>query len=123
MSDLKKIAVYGSLKQGFGNHRLLSNSKFLGADVIPSGYTMYSLGGFPAIVEGGSNPLLVEVYEVDRNTLIQLDGLEGHPNWYCRKPLATKYGDAEVYVMPAHKMRNNTHIVEDGIWRQPMYNW
>lgn len=121
VEQLKKVVVYGTLKQGFGNHRLLANSKYLGVHTIPDGYTMYSLGGFPAIVEGGDRPVVAEVYEVDRETLIRLDGLEGHPNWYCRKTIPTQYGEADVYVMPKHKIRPNTPVVEDGIWRKSVY--
>ncbi len=109
------ICVYGSLKQGFGNHGLLGDSTLVGRSILPSGFTMWSLGGFPCITIGGEGPVHIEVYDVSPATLSRLDGLEGHPNWYRRMPVDTEYGPAEIYVMPDNKY-SNLQKVEDGNW-------
>ena len=75
-----KVAVYGTLKKGRGNHGLLSTSQFLGDGLI-HGYDMYSVhGGFPCIVpsKSGEGICKVEVYEVNEETLARLDMLEGY---------------------------------------------
>ena len=44
-----RVAVYGTLKKGGHNHRLLNESKYLGKDTTEAKYNFYSLGGFPAV--------------------------------------------------------------------------
>ena len=62
------VFVYGSLKTGFGNNRLLQNkgSVFVTDDVI-IGFDMYSMGGFPGIVHNpeGEGIVTGEVWLVD----------------------------------------------------------
>lgn len=81
------VSVYGTLKQGWGNHTLLSKDpKFtghIGVDTLDG-------VGFPIVKLGESYRLYVEVYEVDENELTRLDGLEGYqvgrvPTFYDRK--------------------------------------
>lgn len=118
-----RVAVYGSLRQGMGNHRLLENSKFLGKDKL-DGFIMYSLGGFPCIrtVFPEGNTITVEVYEVDDATFERLDRLEGYPSFYDRKKVGTQYGEAWIYTIEREKSRP---VVESGDWvlfRTGVYN-
>lgn len=77
-----KVAVYGSLKSGRGNSHILNGSEFLGTGVL-NGFDMYKVcTAFPCILPGGGN-CVVEVYEVDSDTLDRLDCLEG----YCEDSL------------------------------------
>lgn len=98
------IAVYGTLKKGFGNHRILESSKFLGTDNTKETFEMYSFGGFPAIVEGGDKHIFIEVYSTsDENVLRRLDQLEGfrekdsENNFYDKKEIDTRFGKANIY--------------------------
>jgi len=77
------VFVYGSLKKGFSNHRLLSTSEFVSKGTVHDA-ELYSLGGFPALVSGGGS-VEGELYEVSPETLRNLDMLEGHPNFYRRE--------------------------------------
>lgn len=108
---MNKVAVYGSLKEGFGNHRLLTTSEKVGEDWV-DGWTMYSLGGFPAIVEGDGS-IKVEIYEVDDETFSRLDRLEGYPSFYDRKKVETSEGAAWIYY---HHTPPAREIVESGEW-------
>jgi gamma-glutamylaminecyclotransferase len=79
------VAVYGSLKQGFGNHRLLEKANFIGSGETPPIYEMRGEGrGYPGIFKGDSR-VQVEVYSVTHEELKNLDSLEGHPNFYRRE--------------------------------------
>jgi gamma-glutamylcyclotransferase (GGCT)/AIG2-like uncharacterized protein YtfP len=93
MSNKNFVAVYGSLKEGFGNHRLLSDSRLIGKGVTEDHLTMYSLGSFPCITSKPIAPINVEVYEVDDITLNRLDSLEGHPTFYRRREVPIKITD------------------------------
>lgn len=89
MSDTNShlVFVYGSLKQGFGNHKhFLENQRFLGRAVThENGYKMFSLGGFPGVIRA-KNVLHVvgELYEVDSKCLAALDRLESNGRMYQR---------------------------------------
>lgn len=72
-----KVAVYGSLKSGHGNHGLLKGSIHVGNKVV-EGFDMFGLGSFPGIKPKEGGKIFVEVYEVDDTTLERLDWLEGY---------------------------------------------
>ena len=82
-----RVAVYGSLRKGFGNHGLLEDSIYVGEGITEARYTMLHLGGFPGVVKKGNTSITVELYDVDDETLRRLDRLEGHPNFYERLPV------------------------------------
>lgn len=85
------VAVYGSLKQGFYNHRLLNNAPLVAVGKVP-GFAMYSMGLYPmAVRKKGS--IQVEVYAVDSATFQQLDRLEGYPNFYDRNQVVVNQAD------------------------------
>jgi gamma-glutamylaminecyclotransferase len=101
------IFVYGTLKRGFGNNTLLARAKLLAPATTVQKFKMYSYGGFPAVFESNEDctaHVAGEIYEVsDENTMANLDGLEGHPDWYRRTPVVVEdddgnYCEAEMYV-------------------------
>lgn len=86
MSEPIRVFVYGTLKKGMSNHRLLENSQFLGAaESITAAYAMWCNGRYPMLVEDGSQKVHGELYVVDDETFRNLDHLEGHPDLYKRK--------------------------------------
>jgi gamma-glutamylcyclotransferase (GGCT)/AIG2-like uncharacterized protein YtfP len=104
-----KLFVYGTLKQGFGNHDFLENAKFLGAyDTSNANYRMVSLGNFPGVIElDGQDEhcyILGELYEVDDATLAKIDMLEGNGHFYTRKVIDLSDTDdtieAWMYLLP-----------------------
>ena len=104
-----RVLVYGSLKQGCGNHTLMERigAKWLGYDSITGDFGMVSLGGFPGVVRRGSSSdplqtILGELYSTDEEGLASLDMLEGHPNWYERRKYRTDLLDmrAWMYTFP-----------------------
>ncbi len=121
------VSVYGTLKQGWGNHRLLER------DPVVTGHIgIHKLDGvgFPIIKLGDAYRLNVEVYEVNKDDLLRLDGLEGYregqtPTFYDRKTtnVVVEGGtDVETYVYEYVSDFNNSIEQEcekfDGI-----YNW
>jgi gamma-glutamylcyclotransferase (GGCT)/AIG2-like uncharacterized protein YtfP len=80
-----KVAVYGSLKKGFGNHSLISSCVPVGKGHTLPEYKMLSFGGYPGVIDG-TDMISVEVYHLDNHLqLMDLDRLEGHPNFYKRE--------------------------------------
>ena len=83
------VFVYGSLKKGFGNHRVLkmNDGVLLSDNVMIFGAKMYNVGAFPCITfsDNPSDVVHGELYVVNNNTLKALDMLEGYPDFYDRK--------------------------------------
>ena len=75
------IAVYGTLKKGFGNHsRYLSNAEFVGSGVTSDKLRMIVGNGLPHLYKGAhwqGHRVSVEVYRVTPSELRAIDDLEG----------------------------------------------
>jgi gamma-glutamylcyclotransferase (GGCT)/AIG2-like uncharacterized protein YtfP len=81
------IAVYGTLKKGYGNHNYyLGDAKMVGKGKTKDRYPLV-VDGLPYLVDdkGKGHNVEVEVYKVNDKTLASIDRLEGHPTWYKRK--------------------------------------
>jgi len=96
------IAVYGSLRQGHGNHRLIEHTEYVGTFKTEPVFNLYSLGGYPGLKENGDTAVVMEVYSVDDDTARRVDGLEGYvpgrpATFYDKIPLETPFGTASVY--------------------------
>lgn len=124
-NDVIRVFVYGTLKKGFGNHRYLESSKFLGRVQVRG--NMYSLGGFPVVVLTGKGTVHGEIYEVSKETLANLDRLEGYPSFYNRKQVVTSNGMlAWVYHMSNEKVKDhypNSPPVKGGDWTWSWDKW
>jgi gamma-glutamylcyclotransferase (GGCT)/AIG2-like uncharacterized protein YtfP len=83
-----RFFVYGTLKQGYGNNRLLDTAKFIGPAITNSAaFTLFN-GGFPMVRAGGDNHIKGELYETDDPNVIQ--SLEGVPNMYYREEIEVR---------------------------------
>ena len=78
------VFVYGTLKEGRGNHRLLRTSKYLGNYKIGPEFTLY-VRGLPFLTRNEGDGAIGEVYEITDSVLDSVDHLEGHPNFYTRE--------------------------------------
>lgn len=100
---MNKVLVYGTLKKGFGNHRLIERAygilQYKGVVRLP--FKMVSLGGFPALIPTTEvHEIECEIYEVDDECFASLDRLEGYPNFYEREWVRTPVGYSWVYFLP-----------------------
>ena len=128
-TDKIRVAVYGSLKSGFGLHTTLKNheSKLLGKDRIPY-FLMMDLNAYPAIMPsmGMGDAVDVEVYEITEACLASLDRIEGVDSFhYERIPIETRLGQAFIYQYHPEAAAsrlfqyNGIRIVEGGNWAKP----
>lgn len=87
------VFVFGTLKRGRGNNRLLDTAICWGKAQTVGRYVMaeHSPQVFDPTDTGVDVPpnalghVIGEVYECDDATLARLDNLEQHPRWYVRK--------------------------------------
>jgi gamma-glutamylaminecyclotransferase len=93
------VFVYGSLKRGFVNHRVLARARFLGAGVTAPCFAMVDLGPYPGVVPGNF-VVTGEVYSVAPTTLASLDRLEANGRVYQRRivPITLSRGPVEAWI-------------------------
>jgi len=88
LTDL--LFVYGTLKRGGHNHRLLGAAEFVGPARTEPKYRLIDCGAYPALVEHAAAPLEItgELYriapEIQRSLLPALDELEDEGTLYRR---------------------------------------
>lgn len=92
------VAVYGTLRKDFPNNDLLEYSEYLGEDIF-DGFLMFDLGFFPGVIRYGNDSIVVEIYDVSKDTLSELDFLEGKDRLYKRELIDTSYGPAYIYTI------------------------
>lgn len=114
------VAVYGSLRESLGNHHLIHKYKKVGQFDTDPIYSLYDLGAFPGLKEGGDTSVVMEIYEVDDFGLNRLNQLEGYDpgsennSFYDRKEIDSPFGKcyAYFYVPEVSEERK----VENGDW-------
>jgi gamma-glutamylaminecyclotransferase len=112
-----RVFVYGTLKNGHGNHYLLEDAEYLGRCVVRGKFHMVDLTYYPGVVrrDGDVQPILGEVYRVDEQQLAALDMLEGHPNFYRREKVETPFKKAWMYFLPEEYTARPAMLA--GMWR------
>lgn len=117
--DTLNIAVYGTLRKGWGNHRLISHLPLLAKGRTVEKYAMYERG-IPFVYKDiPEDRITVEVYTVNRKKdLPGLDMLENHPQWYRRQPINVEIENGEIISAELYFMQGSpdthTNYVKGG---------
>jgi gamma-glutamylaminecyclotransferase len=83
------LFVYGSLKRGHRNHRLLADQQFLGAAVTEPRYRLVDLGTYPGMIDDPQGVSVTgELWAVGECALAELDDFECADAPYYRAPVA-----------------------------------
>lgn len=122
-TEINLVGVYGSLKRGFYNHGFLGKAAYVGESWL-SGFRMHSLGFFPGVVfsHDVEEKVLVEWYQVDDETLAELDVLEGfqaqntESSIYLRYAIESPFGAGWIYLYNQPVADNPQ--VNSGNWRE-----
>lgn len=99
--DKPLVFVYGTLKRGFGNHRVML---LAGGHFVCEGKTLEHLPliqrGLPYLLDqpGRGRQVEGEIFRIpDRSGWRHLDLLEGHPDFYRRRLTDILGSDGETY--------------------------
>lgn len=101
------VAVYGTLKYGYHNHRNYMRRASYKGDAVIRDVAIVNTMGFPYATRIEGAEATVELYEVTDSELRMVDGLEGHPTWYTRELVPTSHGMAWIYLQPLDSMVEN----------------
>jgi len=120
---MAKVFVYGTLKSGGelrGLDRFGDGATIVGkAKTVYPDYEMADLGAFPGVFLNGEYHIEGEVWEVDDDTMDDLDAIEGYPDFYDRQLTHTTEGKAWMYYLAgdtykSYKGERGNQVVEDG---------
>lgn len=91
-----KVFVYGTLKSGYGNNRLLSGCTLVGVGTV-HGYKLYN-SGFPVASPSLEHAIFGEVWDIGENDAIResLDRLEGEGYMYDRVSVSVVMADKSI---------------------------
>lgn len=122
MPGSDRVFVYGSLMGGFERNTVLASARFEGSARTESPFALIDLGSFPGAMEGGTHPVVGEVYTVDKATLATLDRLEGCPDLYARIEVVLEDGTrAWMYLLQPDGLARvgvrERPYVPEGDWR------
>lgn len=80
------LFVYGTLKRGGRNHRLLAAAEYFGPAQTEPRFRLIDCGAYPALVEHGQAPLAItgELYRIPASLWPALDELEDEGVLYRR---------------------------------------
>ena len=112
--------VYGTLKEGKANSRVLEGAKKIKDFTTAPKFTMFSLGAFPGVINGGDTAIKGEIYEVtDKEQEERLDRLEGYKkgrdnNLYNKETIDIEDGKkAFIYIFNG---RATNKLITNGVW-------
>ena len=129
---MARVFVYGTLKSGGevrGLNQFGDGAEIVGkAKTVYPDYDMADLGAFPGVFLGGEYHIQGEVWEVDEETMKDLDAIEGYPNFYKRQLTHTTEGKAWMYYLEGKEYEQykgirgeGTQVEENGdtlIWQR-----
>ena len=115
VKPIHRVFVYGSLRQGSTNHRMLKHGTFVRKDVTAPTFKLLHLGAYPGMVPGKTS-VHGEVWDVDPMHRQELDQFEGHPTLFRRQRIPLISGEE----VSAYLFQRNTPklfpVVRSGDW-------
>lgn len=117
---MKLVFVYGTLKKGGGNYRLLENATFVAKGHTQEKMQMLSAGGFPVVFPDVPRGYVTgEIYAVDDKTLASLDRLESAGSMYLHHDTAIVAVDGVFDAMMYVGSRKWWHNADNRLERLP----
>tara|TARA_R100001460_G_scaffold16719_6_gene36411 strand:- start:190 stop:1188 length:999 start_codon:yes stop_codon:yes gene_type:complete len=98
--DMTLIGVYGTLKKGYSNyHAHLRTETYVGSGETVDKYPMV-VKGIPYLLNrvGDGHNVDIDLFLVDKDAMMDIDMLEGHPHWYQRKRIEVITNKGNVFM-------------------------
>lgn len=117
IGKVRKVFVYGTLKQNFNLHKYMGDSKKTMSEPYIRGY-MFNAGAFPAVVlEDTGSWIRGEVYTCTPEKIAELDMIEGCPDLYVRCCVELSSHDlAWVYVCKRENLDPKWKLLPSAHW-------
>lgn len=119
------LFVYGSLKKGFDNNRILNKAIYISKAQTVRKFAMYRSeeGDYPYLVKNKSLYVISgEIYKIKRKDLMQkIDLFEGSPDYYLRESINVKTRSGNKRAFAYFYIDKNSHKNKEPIkeWLKP----
>jgi gamma-glutamylaminecyclotransferase len=115
------VFIYGTLKRGCSNQRLMANQVLVGEAHTVPGYRLFVVADYPGMVRVATDHrgVVGELWSVDPATLVKLDQFEGVPEkLYRRDPILLQSPHDELSVQTYLYLRtvSGRRPLIDGNW-------
>lgn len=122
MEERILVGVYDDLRQEGDSYKIfMSEANYLGTYYTEPEYELYSLSKkYPGLKQGGSTSILLEIFEVNKETLKNIDYYEGcndldaYMNIYNKIEIDTPFGPCIIYEY--NRVIVNKPRIESGDW-------
>jgi gamma-glutamylcyclotransferase (GGCT)/AIG2-like uncharacterized protein YtfP len=122
MEERILVGVYDDLRQGGDSHpTFMSTANYIGTYYTEPEYSLYSLTRrYPGLKTEGSTSILLEIFEVDKETLKNIDyycgcsDVDPYMNIYNRIEIDTPFGECIIYEY--NRMIINKPMIDSGDW-------
>ncbi|QDP56274.1 MAG: putative gamma-glutamylcyclotransferase [Prokaryotic dsDNA virus sp.] len=123
--DMTLIGVYGTLKKGYSNyHNYLTRACYVGSGETVDKYPMV-IDGIPFLINrpGEGHNVDIDLFLVTGDQLMDIDMLEGNPNWYERKKAEVITDKGNVFLPYIYfNDTRDTGVYHKTYTQQPIYN-
>lgn len=117
-SALVVVFAYSSLLRGERDHELMHRATLLRKTTTAPGFRLVDLGPYGAMIAGGDQVVVGELWELDRETLRAIDVRKEVPVLFERTQITTHDDTlAETYVMPWDRVVGRKRLAM-GDWKQ-----
>jgi gamma-glutamylcyclotransferase (GGCT)/AIG2-like uncharacterized protein YtfP len=122
MEERILVGLYDGLRQGGRSYEVfMSEATYIGTYYTEPEYSLYSLTKeYPGLKSGGSTSILLEIFEVNKETLKNIDYYEGYSeidpylNIYNREEIETPFGLCFIYEY--NRIIVNKPMIDSGDW-------
>jgi gamma-glutamylaminecyclotransferase len=108
------LFVYGTLKRGQRNHRLLADQRFVGPAVTAPCFRLYDLGPYPGMAfDESGGAVRGELFAVSDCCVGELDDFEGVPDLFTRERIELADGTTAWAYLYARRIPEGTPSGEE----------
>lgn len=113
-----ELFLYGTLMRGERGHALLRGARLVTPARTPPCFTLVDMGGYPAMVRGGTMSVAGEIHAIDARLFAVLDAYEDvHDALYARVPILVAGRRVQAYLLPRERAAGR-RVIPSGDWRR-----
>lgn len=113
-----ELFVYGTLMRGERGHSLLRGARLVAEARTAPCFELVDMGGYPAMVDGGTRSVVGEIHAVHPDAFATLDAYEDvHDGLYRREPIVVAGRLVQAYLLPRAQCAGRA-VIPSGNWRQ-----
>ena len=116
----KRLFVYGTLREGCYNNYLIGGARCIGTfRTATEDFTMLDAGGYPLVVNEGTDSIEGEIYEVEEERYTEIAGMEIAYGYMPQEIQVEDGSSATIFVFtrfPLKALKEDLDTIPNGDW-------